>query len=148
MAATPRYFTKAQEAAESGGKQFGRDGSVLIGRRSNGQLPKPVERAYGVGQIQVGTARETAARHGIPWDESKLMNEAEYNLTLANLHKGDLLAHYKGDETLATAAYHSGQGGVDRAVRIHGRANFTQGLGPDGKDYVLKSGDGLEILTK
>lgn len=127
---------KNQTMRESGGKQFDSNGQPLVGRRSDGSLPKPSERAYGVSQIQVGTARETARIHGIPFDENKLMMDAQYNKRLGDLHMDDLRKKYGGDEVLAQAAYHSGGPNVDRALAKYGRTGFARGLGPDGRRYV------------
>lgn len=127
---------KNQTNRESGGRQFDSNGQTLVGRRSDGSLPKPSERAYGVSQIQVGTARETARIHGIPFDENKLMTDAQYNKRLGDLHMDDLRKKYGGDEVLAQAAYHSGSGNVDRALSQYGRTGFAKGLGPDGRKYV------------
>lgn len=136
-------LSTAQVNLESGNRQFDKNGKTLVGRRSDGSLPKESERAYGKSQSQIRTARNTALKHGIEWDEQKFMNDGDYNLMLGHRHKRDLQDYYKGDETLAIAAYHSGQPNVDRALRKYGRANFTKGLGPDGRDYVKKlTGEG------
>lgn len=127
---------KNQTMRESGGRQFDEAGNPLVGRRSDGSLPKPAERAYGIAQIQVRTARETARIHGIPFDETKLMQDAAYNKRLGDLHMDDLRRKYGGDEVLAQAAYHSGGPNVDRAIRKYGRENFDRGLGKDGRAYV------------
>jgi hypothetical protein len=63
------FFDDVQMAAESGGRQFGPDGRTLVGHYRDGSMPKPSERAYGVGQMQIGTAKNVAAAHGIEWNE-------------------------------------------------------------------------------
>lgn len=139
----PKNLPAAQIQMESGGKQLDKDGKPLLGRYRDGTAPKKEEQAFGVSQIQIRTARETAKKHGIPWDEKKMLNDKDYNLRLGDLHKGDLLKYYKGDKALAIAAYHSGTGNVDKALSKHGRANFTEGLGPEGRNYVKKlAGEG------
>lgn len=125
-----------QMNAESGGRQFQANGQPLVGHYRDGSMPPPALRAYGAGQMQIGTAQATAARLGIPFDQNRFMNDRDYNLSLANAHMDYLRQRYGGDQTLALAAYHSGEGNVDRAVRDHGRANFVQGLGPEGRAYV------------
>ena len=133
---TTNTLDKNQTNRESGGRQFDSSGNPLVGRRSDGSVPKPSERAYGVAQIQVGTARETARIHGIPFDENKLLTDAQYNKRLGDLHMDDLRKKYNGDEVLAQAAYHSGGPNVDRALAKYGRTGFARGLGPDGRKYV------------
>lgn len=139
------FFDNLQMMAESGGRQFGPDGKPLVGRYRDGSMPPPTKRAYGVGQMQVGTAKETAEKHGIPWDENKFFNDREYNLNLANAHQGDLEKKY-GDKTIARAAYHSGQGTVDKAIQKYGREGFAQGLGPEGRAYI-KMGQNEQSAT-
>lgn len=135
----PKHLPEDQIQQESSGKQTGPDGKALVGRYRDGSMPKPSQRAYGVSQIQVATARETAKKHGIPWDEQRLMSDRDYNLQLGDLHQGDLNEYYKGDRVKAKAAYHSGTGTVDRAIQQYGD-NWTQGLGPHGKEYIGAGG--------
>ena len=135
----PQHLPNEQVMKESGGRQFDKSGKPLVGRYPNGRTPPPGQEAYGVGQIQIGTARATAKRHGIPWNEARLLNDRDYNLQLSDLHKGDLKAKY-GDERIAQAAYYSGEPTVDRAIRKYGRAGFEQGLGPLGRKYIAGVG--------
>lgn len=130
-----QFFDSVQEATESGGRQKAADGSTLVGRYRDGSLPPPEKRAYGAGQMQVATARRVAASHGIDFNMSRFMNDKEYNLDLADRHMGDLIRKY-GDRTIARAAYHSGEGTVDRAITKYGREGFAQGLGPEGRKYI------------
>lgn len=129
------FFDDVQMAAESGGRQFGPDGKPLVGRYRDGSMPSPSKRAYGAGQMQVGTARNVATSHGVPWDENKFYSDREYNLDLANRHMKDLQTKY-GDKTIARAAYHSGEPIVDKAITKYGRSGFAQGLGPEGRNYI------------
>lgn len=135
-----KFFDDVQMATESGGRQHDKSGKPLVGRYRDGSTPAPGKRAYGAGQMQIGTARNTAKAHGIPWDENKFMNDREYNLGLADKHMEDLTKKY-GDRTLARAAYHSGEPNVDRAIAKYGRQGFAQGLGPEGRNYI-KMGTG------
>lgn len=140
---TPNDRIAAEYAAligqESGGRQFDANGNPLIGRDSKGRVPGPDRggAAFGVAQMQIGTARDTAKMLGIPFDEKRFYNDPNYNYQLG-------LAHYKmlrekyGNPALAAGAYHSGMGNVDKAVAAHGPANFVQGLGPEGQNYVQK----------
>lgn len=133
-----RQMRQSQIDKESGGRQFDQSGKPLVGRYRDGSMPKEDERAYGVAQIQVGTAKETARKHGIPWSESRLMNDSAYNRKLGDLHMSDLRQRYGGDERLAQAAYHSGTGNVDRAIAKYGVENMDKGLGPHGRAYIAE----------
>lgn len=130
-----KFFDDVQMATESGGRQLDKDGKPLVGRYRNGTTPPPEKRAYGAGQMQIGTAKGAAKRAGIQWDEKRFMNDREYNLTLADKHMEYLTTRY-GDRTLARAAYHSGEGTVDKAIARYGRDGFAKGLGPEGRKYI------------
>lgn len=133
-----QFFDAAQEALESGGRQHDKQGKPLVGRYRDGTTPPKGKEAYGAGQMQIGTARNTAKRHGIQWDENRFMNDREYNLSLADAHKGDLMRKYKGNRAHADAAYHSGEPAVDRAIARYGPSGFARGLGPEGRNYVRR----------
>lgn len=132
---TTHYMDKDQTMRESGDRQFDEKGETLIGRYPDGTMPSPDKRAYGVAQMQVGTAREAAQRAGIPWDQNRFMKDKAYNKSLGDAHMAYLRQKY-GDEGLAQGAYHSGEGAVNRAIRKYGREGFAQGLGPEGRKYV------------
>lgn len=132
-----KFFDDAQMAAESSGKQFDKNGKPLVGRYPDGSTPKGDKKAYGVAQMQVGTARATAKQFGIEWDERRFFNDANYNRTLGDKHMEHLTRKY-GDRSIATAAYHQGEPTVDRAIEKYGRANYLRGVGPEGRKYVKK----------
>lgn len=123
---------------ESGGRQVDAQGNPLVGRDRQGRVPGADRggAAIGAAQIQEATARNTAKAHGIPWDANKWKNDKNYNLDLGRRHYNDLYKAYGGDHRLATAAYHSGEPNVNKAVAQHGPQNFAQGLGPEGRNYV------------
>ncbi len=139
---------------ESGGRQFEErsDGKVgaLTGRRADGSLPAEHERAYGVSQMQIATAKETAERHGLEWDAGKFQSDRFYNKQLGELHLGDLMKLYEGDIYKAFAAYHSGQGNVNDAVAAATKAGdpskWVEYLGPAGRAYVAKCQKQVEML--
>lgn len=142
-----KNFDDQQMAQESGGKQFDQNGKPLVGRYRDGSTPPLAKRAYGAGQMQVGTAKEAARRAGIAWDEQKFYNDKDYNLSLADAHMGYLIDKYGGDKTLAKAAYHSGEATVNSALQKYGRVNFAQGLGPEGRKYIGAGSGGKGIGT-
>lgn len=131
-------MSPAQRRLESGDKQFDKDGKPLVGRYRDGTTPAKGKEAYGTSQIQIKTARNTAKKHGIPWDEQKLLYDKGYNARLGDLHMSDLKKTYNGDMALVYAAYHSGEPAVNRALARHGRSGFLNGLGPEGRNYVKK----------
>ena len=124
---------------ESGGRQKDAQGNTLVGRHRDGSLPPPAQRAYGIAQMQIGTAKSAAQRAGIPWDETKFMNDAAYNRSLGDSHMNYLRKKYGGDDTKAQAAYHSGEGTVDRLIKTRG-SDWASGLGPEGKGYIGVAG--------
>ena len=138
---TRTNFDEAQMRTESGGRQLDSNGRPLVGRYRDGSTPAPGKEAYGAGQMQIATARETARINNIAWDQNRFMNDREYNLDLADAHMGNLLATYNGDRTLARAAYHSGEPIVNRAIARYGREGFAQGLGPEGRRYIQMGSD-------
>lgn len=129
-------FAKAIVSQESGGRQLDARGNPLVGRRPDGSIPSTP--AFGAAQIVEGTARATAEKHGIPWDRNRWLRDKDYNLTLGRTHFRDLYNHFGGDEAKAAAAYHSGQGGVEKAVAQAARSGtpWVQHLGPNGQKYV------------
>lgn len=143
LGATPNsaadtFFATAIVGQESGGRQVDAQGNPLVGRDRQGRVPGAGRGgpAIGAAQIQEATARNTAKQHGIAWDPARWKNDKQYNLELGRLHFNDLAKAYGGDLQLASAAYHSGEPNVNRALEKHGRAGFVQGLGPEGQNYV------------
>lgn len=135
-------FTKDQENRESGGRQFDSQGKPLVGRYRDGSTPSQSQRAYGVAQMQIGTAREAAKRAGITWDEQAFFNDPDYNRRLGNEHMTYLRQKYNGDTSMAEAAYHSGEGTVDKGIATYGKSKFYKALGPEGLAYIGKQGAG------
>lgn len=145
----PKYFTKEQMRQESAGRQFDADGKPLVGRYPDGSMPEPNQRAYGIAQIQEGTARETAKRHGIKWDRNRFYSDPDYNLMLGDKHMGDLTRRYK-DPQIAKLAYHQGTGNVDAALKdpkvVSGQIPYWESrhIGPLGRQYIGKGGSGQQ----
>lgn len=76
--------------------------------------------ALGVMQLMPDTAREVAAKLGVPYDEDKLQNDAAYNKQLGTAYLQEQLRRYGGDQTLALAAYNAGPANVDKWVAQYG----------------------------
>ncbi|WP_207079140.1 lytic transglycosylase domain-containing protein [Novosphingobium sp. KA1] len=90
-----------------------------LGERSRQNQISP-KGAIGVMQVMPGTARATASRLGIPFDEGRYRKDEGYNRMLGQQHLGFLLRRYGGNETLATAAYNAGEGRVDKWLQSIG----------------------------
>jgi len=59
-------------------------------------------------QMILSTAKHTAERAGIAFDEKRLITDAAFNARLAARHLGELLAEQKGSYILTFAAYNAG----------------------------------------
>ncbi len=75
--------------------------------------------AKGLMQMIVATARTTAIRAGVAFDESRLL-EAAFNAQLGAAHLGELLAESRGSYILAFAAYNAGGGRVKQWLDAYG----------------------------
>lgn len=129
-------FTAAV-SQESGGRQFGNDGSPLTSSAG----------AVGVAQVMPGTAPEAARLAGMPWDEQRFKTDAQYNHALGKAYLDQQLKKYDGNPVLALAAYNAGPGKVDEWIKQIGdpRAGEISNEGfansiPFGEtqDYVAK----------
>lgn len=135
---------------ESGGRQFSTDPSgieqTLVGRYEDGTLPPEDQRAYGLSQIQIGNAKFAAdwirknEDASFKWDQSKFMNDPNYNRQVGNAWLTHLLQTYGGDTTKAIAAYHNGETEVNAAIKKAEKegnpGQWLKHLGPRGQEYV------------
>lgn len=135
---------------ESGGRQFSTDPSgieqTLVGRYEDGTLPPEDQRAYGLSQIQIGNAKFAAdwirknEDASFEWDQSKFMNDPDYNRRVGNAWLTHLLQTYGGDTTKAIAAYHNGETEVNAAIKKAEKegnpGQWLKHLGPRGQEYV------------
>lgn len=135
---------------ESGGRQFSTDPSgieqTLVGRYEDGTLPPEDQRAYGLSQIQIGNAKFAAdwirknEDASFEWDQSKFMNDPDYNRRVGNAWLTHLLQTYGGDTTKAIAAYHNGETEVNAAIKKAEKegnpGQWLKHLGSRGQEYV------------
>lgn len=121
---------------ESGGNQLNRDGTPVTSPKG----------AVGIAQVMPATAKETAAKLGIPWDEERYKNDAEYNMALGKGYY-DIQVEKYGDPMLAAAAYNAGPGSVDEWISKYGdprkgeisRQEFASKIPfAETRDYVAK----------
>ena len=110
---------------ESGGQQFDRSGKPLTSRAG----------AIGIAQVMPGTAPEAARLAGLPFDENRYRNDAEYNLALGKAYYEKQLADF-GDERLAAAAYNAGPGAVRRALQKGGRDGWVSHVPRETQKYL------------
>lgn len=93
-----------------------------IARQESAFDPKAVSSAGAMGLMQMiaATARNTAFRHGVSFDISRMLNEPAYNAQLGAAHLGTLLGEYKGAYLLSFAAYNAGGGRVKQWIEAYG----------------------------
>lgn len=75
--------------------------------------------ARGLMQLMPATARETAGKLGVGYDESQLWNPG-YNMRLGSSYFQRMLNYYGGSYVLAVAAYNAGPGNVNRWLSANG----------------------------
>ena len=76
--------------------------------------------AKGLMQMLPSTARRTAQRAGVPFDEQRLMSDASFNAQLGAAHLGELMGEHPGSLILTFAAYNAGGRRVKEWIAISG----------------------------
>ena len=122
---------------ESGGRQVDKNGRTIT---------SPVG-AKGIAQVMPETAKYVARKHGIPWDDNRYKQDANYNYNLGKLYYQEQLNRY-GHPALAYAAYNAGPGAVDKWIKKNpamrnpdamGMKNFINAIPfSETKNYVAK----------
>ncbi|WP_436895700.1 transglycosylase SLT domain-containing protein [Enterobacter hormaechei] len=92
---------------ESGGNQYGKDGTPLVSPKG----------AVGVAQVMEDTGPEAARLAGVPWDRDKWLNDPRYNAKLGQAYFGAQMKKYDNNPVLAVAAYNAGPGAVDGWIK-------------------------------
>jgi hypothetical protein len=110
---------------ESGGKQFDRGGRPLTSSAG----------AIGIAQVMPKTAPEAARLAGLPFDDNRYRNDADYNRALGKAYYEKQLADF-GDERLAAAAYNAGPGAVRRALQKGGPDGWINHVPAETQNYV------------
>ncbi|EPA8515261.1 transglycosylase SLT domain-containing protein [Klebsiella aerogenes] len=95
---------------ESGGNQYGKDGSPLVSPKG----------AVGVAQVMEDTGPEAARLAGVEWDRDKWLNDPRYNAKLGQAYFGAQMKKYDNNPVLAVAAYNAGPGAVDGWIKKFG----------------------------
>ena len=93
-----------------------------IARQESGFNPAATSNAGAKGLMQMldSTARQTAEKAGLPFSESRLLNDAAFNAQLGAAHLGTLLAAQGGSYILTFAAYNAGAGHVRDWIAAYG----------------------------
>lgn len=93
-----------------------------IARQESAFNPSAVSGAGARGLMQMlsSTARATAQKAGVAFDEGRLTSDAAFNAQLGAAHLGDLLAAHRGSHILTFAAYNAGGGRVKQWLEAYG----------------------------
>ena len=76
--------------------------------------------AKGLMQMLTSTAKRTAERAGVAFDERRLLSDPAFNAQLGAAHLGDLLGEQSGSYILTFAAYNAGGGRVKQWIAAYG----------------------------
>ena len=96
--------------------------AYAIARQESGFNPKVVSSANALGLMQVtpGAGRDIAKKHGISFDQKRLLNDPVYNVQFGAAELGDLIESYGGSYILSFAAYNAGRGRVREWIGRYG----------------------------
>jgi soluble lytic murein transglycosylase len=113
--------------------------------------------AKGLMQMLDSTARETARRAGLPFEERRMLSDPAFNAQLGAAHLGTLLTSQKGSYLLAFAAYNAGAGRVKEWIAAYGDPR-EPGVDPidwieripiaETRDYVQKTLENLQVYRQ
>lgn len=93
-----------------------------IARQESEFDPKSVSAAGAKGLMQLitSTARQTATKSGIGFNDQRLLTDAAYNAQIGAAHLGQLLSEQQGSYILTFAAYNAGSGRVKEWIGAYG----------------------------
>jgi hypothetical protein len=91
---------------ESAGRQFDSKGNVVTSPKG----------AIGIAQVMPNTGPEAAKLAGLPWDETRFKQDAEYNKALGQAYFNKQLESFGNDPAKALAAYNAGPGALTKAI--------------------------------
>lgn len=77
-------------------------------------------RAMGLMQVTPGTGRLIAKKHGVAFNEKKLLHDPVFNAQMGAAEIGSLVRDYDGNHVLAFAGYNAGRGRVKEWVARYG----------------------------
>ena len=76
--------------------------------------------AKGLMQLISSTARMTATKLGVGYDDARLANDASFNAQIGAAHLGQLLGEQRGSYILTFAAYNAGSARVKEWIQAYG----------------------------
>ena len=93
-----------------------------VARQESAFLPTVVSKAGAKGLMQMidATARHTALKAGLPFDDNRMVTDAAFNAQLGAAHLGELLSEQGGSYILTFAAYNAGGGRVRQWIDAYG----------------------------
>jgi len=77
-------------------------------------------KAYGLMQMINSTAKYTARKHRIPYNQSRLLSDADYAARLGSHHLNDLLKRWDGSYILAAVSYNAGPHRAKKWIEAYG----------------------------
>nr|WP_284701032.1 transglycosylase SLT domain-containing protein [Rhodoplanes tepidamans] len=106
-----------------------------IARQESAFNPKTVSTANALGLMQVTPAagRYIAKKHGVPFDQKRLLHDKVYNVQMGAAELGGNIEAYNGSYILAFAAYNAGRGRVKEWIE---RFGDPRDPGVDAVDWV------------
>jgi hypothetical protein len=112
--APPTRTFSAMVQVESGGRQVGTDGKLLVSSAGN----------FGISQINDASGGDAAKALNIEYDPALARATTDegkaYNLKLGQKYHEMMLERFGGNETLAMAAYNAGPGNVEKWIQEFG----------------------------
>ena len=93
-----------------------------VARQESAFIPTVVSKvgAKGLMQMMDSTARQTATKAGLAFDDARMVTDAAFNAQLGAAHLGELLAEQGGSYILTFAAYNAGGGRVKQWIDAYG----------------------------
>lgn len=111
----PKFGGQYLESIKQAGERFGVDprlvGAVIGAESAGNKSAVSPKGAQGLMQLMPETGREVAKRIGL---DNFNPDNPEHNILVGTAYLGEQLKKYKGDVSLALAAYNAGPGAVDK----------------------------------
>ncbi|MEM6627169.1 MAG: lytic transglycosylase domain-containing protein [Pseudomonadota bacterium] len=95
---------------------------LALSRQESELNPRAISHANARGMMQMlpSTARATARQVGMPYRQSWLTDDPDYNFTLGRSHLDDLVDEFNGSYIMAAAAYNAGASRPRRWIKEYG----------------------------
>ena len=144
----PRFTPVANSADLATVYSVARQESEFVARAASGAG------ARGLMQLLPSTARETARRVGLPFDDAKLTADPAFNAQIGAAFLGQLMSDAGGSAILAFAAYNAGPARVQQWIKAYGDPR-TGAVDPvdwveripfdETRDYVQRVSENLQV---